>query len=218
MRIVDLYCALLSGQNPAKPLLTRHRRDHRCRSDPIERDPPCPARSCDDRCPGWRWCVRQPGGSAVAALPSPRRPRISPPGQVAPREGDANTHRHCHHEDGNAADTDADRDPFSNVRRSSRAAGGSGWRIFTRRASARAVISSSTLSRNDATTASLHSGPSSSCAVAAARISWGDNGESLLADSLTPVAARHRQGKPRERFTTLTRPRRLPGLAAVSAQ
>jgi hypothetical protein len=84
------------------------------------------------------------------------------------------------HESGNAADPDADRDPFNSVRRSPGSAGGSGWRILARRALVRAVIPSSILSRNDATTASLYSGPSSWCAAAAARISWGDNGESVM--------------------------------------
>ena len=63
------------------------------------------------------------------------------------------------HEDGNAADPSPTTTPFSGVRRSSSSAGGSGWRMPARRAWARAVISSSTLSRNDATTASLDSGP-----------------------------------------------------------
>ena len=58
--------------------------------------------------------------------------------------------------------------PFSSVRRSSRSAGGAGWRMPESRASTRASISLSTFSRNDATTASLYSGPSSSCAAAAA--------------------------------------------------
>jgi hypothetical protein len=56
----------------------------------------------------------------------------------------------------------------------------------TRRASTRAAISRSTRSRNDSTTASLYSGPSSLCASAAARTSCGENGDELMGE--TPPA------------------------------
>ena len=62
--------------------------------------------------------------------------------------------------------------PRSSARRLSSLAGASARRGTSAiRASTRTVISSSTRSRNDATTASLYSGPSSSWAAAAARIS-----------------------------------------------
>ena len=59
--------------------------------------------------------------------------------------------------------------PFSSVRRLARFAS-SARGVPARRASTRAATARSTLSRNDATTASLYSGPSSRCAAAAARL------------------------------------------------
>jgi len=69
--------------------------------------------------------------------------------------------------------------PVSSARRLPGPAGGV-CGLPARRASTRAAISLSTFSRNDATTASLYSGPSSRCASAAARMSSGDKGEVLI--------------------------------------
>jgi hypothetical protein len=88
--------------------------------------------------------------------------------------------------------------PVSSVRRLSDCAGCAGRSrdAVPLRTSTRAVISRSTRSRKDSITASLYSGPSSSCVSATARISWGENGDVLLGQN-PPVQPRPRFRKTR---------------------
>jgi hypothetical protein len=103
-----------------------------------------------------------------------REDHEDPDGAVHPLYGIA-----ADHEDRDGAEAEADRDALQQ-----RAAifliGWRGWLARFREPRVGAVISLPTRSRNDATIASLYSGPSSACAAAAARISPGDNGASLM--------------------------------------